>query len=89
MVAWRWGGGWAANGDYLICPASSLGSRPGKKMLLWWRLREESGHKKSKQQNGILAQEEEAKEIKPNKSTYLPSDEHLSASFIFPSTYNL
>lgn len=60
-----------------------------KKMLLWWRLREESGHKKSKQQNGVLAQEEETKEIKPNKSTYLPSDEHLSASFIFPSTYNL
>lgn len=53
-------------------------------MLLWWRLREESGDKKSNRQNGILAQEEEAKEIKPHKSTYLPSDEHLSASFIFP-----
>lgn len=72
-----------------MCPASSLGIRPGKKKLLWRKLREESDGKKSKWQNGILAQEEEAKEIKPNKSTYLLADEPLSASFIFLSTYNL
>lgn len=67
-------------------PCQFIGQQAWKKMLLWWRLREESGDKKSNRQNGILAQEEEAKKIKPNKSTYLPSDEHLSASFIFPST---